>query len=99
MGIGYFILISISNYVGWYGYEKWKYRVGTDNIQISKKRNVFVKELNYKIVDGKNLNDFKFTEHLDMAKNRKMRLLLINTQNSRIILVTKETKLILLRLI
>ena len=38
VGIGYFILMGISNYVGWYGYEKWKYRVGTDSIENSKKK-------------------------------------------------------------
>lgn len=67
VGIGYFIFMGISNYVGWYGYEKWKYRVGTDSIENSKKRNVFVKELNYKIIDGKNLNDFKFTPYIERA--------------------------------
>jgi hypothetical protein len=30
--------MGISNYVGWYGYEKWKYRVGTDSIENSKKK-------------------------------------------------------------
>ena len=47
--LGYFGLGYLSSYIGWYGYKKWKYRVATQNILESKQRNVFVKELNYKI--------------------------------------------------
>jgi hypothetical protein len=39
----------LNSYFGWYGYEKWKYRVSTISIQDSKRRGVFVKELQFKI--------------------------------------------------
>lgn len=44
LAIGY-----ASSYIGWYGYKKWEYRVGTANIEESKQRGVFVKELHYQI--------------------------------------------------
>lgn len=46
---GYFLLGCISSFIGWYGYGKWKYRVASHNVDESKKRGVFVKELNFKI--------------------------------------------------
>jgi len=55
-----FLLIGfISNYIGWYGYKKWEHRVSSKSIDESKKRNVFVKDLNYKI-DSTNLDNFNF---------------------------------------
>ena len=46
---GYFALGYLSSYVGWYGYKKWKHRVGSTDISESKRRGVFVKELNFKV--------------------------------------------------
>jgi hypothetical protein len=43
-GLGY-----LNSYFGWYGYEKWKYRVSTGSIEESKRRGVFVKELHFEI--------------------------------------------------
>lgn len=54
-----------SSSVGWYGYQKWKYRVGTNTISESKHRKVFVKELNYKIVDSANLKGFDFKPYVE----------------------------------
>lgn len=39
----------MSSYLGWYGYEKWMYRVGSDSIEEAKQRGVFVKELNFQV--------------------------------------------------
>jgi hypothetical protein len=47
----YLFLGYLSSYIGWYGYEKWRYRVATSDIIESKKRQVFVKELHFQ-VDG-----------------------------------------------
>lgn len=47
--LGYFILGYTSTFIGWYGYKKWKNRASTLSIEESKKRGVFVMELNYKI--------------------------------------------------
>ena len=47
--IGYFVLGYLSSYFGWYGYKKWQYRVATSDINESKKRGVFVKELHFQI--------------------------------------------------
>ncbi|MBZ5858557.1 hypothetical protein [Flavihumibacter profundi] len=47
--LGYFALGYISSFVGWYGYKKWRYRVSTSDIEESKKRGVFVKELHFQI--------------------------------------------------
>ena len=49
--IVYFAFGYFSSYIGWYGYEKWKYRVATSDIAESQKRGVFVKQLKYKIYD------------------------------------------------
>ena len=46
---GYFALGYLSSYVGWYGYKKWKHRIGSTDISESKRRGVFVKELNFKV--------------------------------------------------
>ena len=45
------LILGLANcFFGWYGYEKWKYRRSTrGNIEESKKRDVFLKELNYLI--------------------------------------------------
>lgn len=53
--LGYF-----SNWVGWNGYKKWTYRVGTTSIEESKRRRVYVNSLKYKVInyEGKKLNDF-----------------------------------------
>jgi hypothetical protein len=64
--ISLFLLFWAMNaYGGWYGYQKWKYRGGTSSISESKKRRVFVKTLNYKIIESENLHDFKFTPYLE----------------------------------
>lgn len=47
--LGYYGLGYLSSYIGWNGYKKWEYRVATSDISESKQRNVFVKELNFKI--------------------------------------------------
>jgi len=47
--VAFLLLGYISSFIGWYGYKKWQYRVGSQSVQESKKRNVFVKELNFKI--------------------------------------------------
>ncbi len=46
---GLLALGYLNSYFGWYGYEKWKYRVSTSSIQDSKRRGIFVKELNFEI--------------------------------------------------
>ncbi|MGN7757505.1 hypothetical protein ACTJIV_08500 [Chryseobacterium sp. 22532] len=61
----YIFLPFASNYIGWYGYSKWKYRHGTDNIQMSKNRNIFIKQLNYKIIDSAGFKNFRFTPYLE----------------------------------
>jgi len=66
--LGIFLYYSFgvfSSSVGWYGYQKWKYRVGTNAISESKQRKVFVKELNYKIVDSANLKGFYFKPYIE----------------------------------
>jgi len=57
---GYFIVGYFSSYIGWYGYKKWKYRVATADIQESKERGVFIKELHFQVdsFSGK-LENFK----------------------------------------
>ena len=61
-----FLLYTLLNvYVGWYGRKPWKFRVGTSQIEESKKRGVFVRELNYKIIDSQNLNNFKFIPYFE----------------------------------
>lgn len=45
--IGYFLFGYLSSFVGWYGYKKWKYRRATTDIEESKSRGVFVKELQF----------------------------------------------------
>lgn len=47
----YFVLGYFSSYIGWEGYKKWEYRVATADIKESKDRGVFVKELNFKVVN------------------------------------------------
>lgn len=58
--IGYYALGYLSSYVGWYGYEKWKHRVATSNIDDSKRRGVFERELQFQVdsFDG-TLGDFR----------------------------------------
>lgn len=61
----YYALGYFSSFVGWYGYQKWKYRIGTGKIADSKQRKVFVKELNYTIVDSANLKGFYFKPYIE----------------------------------
>lgn len=61
----YYAFGVFSSAVGWYGYQKWKYRGGTTTIKESKQRKVFVKELNYKIVDSANLKGFYFKPYIE----------------------------------
>jgi hypothetical protein len=49
VALGYFALGYLSSYVGWYGYKKWECRRGTHDINESKKRGVFIRELQFKI--------------------------------------------------
>ena len=62
---GYYLLIFVSNYVGWYGYRKWEYRIHSNSISDSKKRKVFVEKLEYKIVDSSNLKNFYFQPYIE----------------------------------
>ncbi|GAA5098788.1 hypothetical protein GCM10023210_35340 [Chryseobacterium ginsengisoli] len=61
----YYAFGFFSSCVGWYGYQKWKYRGGTTTIGESKQRKVFVKELNCKIVDSANLKGFYFKPYIE----------------------------------
>lgn len=61
----YYAFGVFSSSVGWYGYQKWKYRGGTTAIKEAKQRKVFVKELNYKIVDSSNLKGFHFKPYIE----------------------------------
>lgn len=63
IGISLFFLAN--SYGSWYGYQKWKNRIGTSSINESKKRGVFEKELNYKIIDSQNLHNFKFRPYFE----------------------------------
>lgn len=65
--IVYFTFGYFSSFVGWYGYEKWKYRIKTDKINNSKERKVFIKELNYRIIDSNNLKGFYFKPYIERA--------------------------------
>ncbi len=47
----YFVVWFFSIYIGWYAREPWKYRMATKNIDDAKKRSVFIRKLNYKVVD------------------------------------------------
>ena len=47
--LAYFVLGYLSSYFGWYGYKKWQYRVATSDIDESRKRGIFVKELHFQI--------------------------------------------------
>ena len=54
-GFGY-----VNSYVGWYSHHHYKDRKGSRDIQESKKRGVFVKDLNFEIVGySGDLNGFK----------------------------------------
>ncbi len=61
----YYAFGIFSSSVGWYGYQKWKYRGGTTTIIESKQRKVFVKKLEYKIVDSANLKGFYFKPYIE----------------------------------
>lgn len=61
----YYAFGIFSSSVGWYGYQKWKYRVHTSNIKKSKQRKVFVGELKYKIIDSANLKGFYFKPYIE----------------------------------
>ena len=58
-------LSLINNYFGWYAYKKWTHRGGTTSISESKQRNVFIKQLEYKITDSENLYNFKFKPYFE----------------------------------
>src|SRR3569832_2084265 len=45
----YIALGYLSSYMGWYGYGMWKNRIATSDIDESKKRGVFIKELHFRI--------------------------------------------------
>jgi hypothetical protein len=60
-GFGY-----INSYFGWYSHEHYKYRKGSTNIADSKRRGVFVKELNYK-VEGYNDSLYGFKPFIEKA--------------------------------
>ncbi|KFF25294.1 hypothetical protein [Chryseobacterium vrystaatense] len=55
----------ISNFVGWNGYQVWKNRSKTESIKESKRRKVFVRELNYKIIDSGDSKGFYFKPYLE----------------------------------
>ena len=59
-----FVVYFSSSYFGWYGYEKWKYRRSTrGEVEESKKRNVYIKKLNYQVLpDNLNVNFTAFIE-------------------------------------
>lgn len=58
--IGYYALGYLSSYIGYDGYKKWKYRKHSNDIAESKKRGMFVKELNFKVEGySGDLNNFK----------------------------------------
>jgi hypothetical protein len=61
----YYAFGVFSSSVGWYGYQKWKFRVRTNTISESKQRKVFIKELNCKIVDSANLKGFYFKPYIE----------------------------------
>jgi hypothetical protein len=63
--IGILILGNINALFGWYGYEKWKYRVSTNDINESKKSGVFIKEVHFEIdsFPGKIENFRAYIEH------------------------------------
>ena len=41
--IAYLLFGLLNMYVGWYARKPWKNRIGTSEIQESKKRNIFIK--------------------------------------------------------
>jgi hypothetical protein len=45
----FFAFVYINSYFGWYGYKKWLYRKQSDNMEDSKRRGVFVKELHFEV--------------------------------------------------
>lgn len=57
--------IALNLYTGWYGYEYWKYRIHSLNIDESKERNVFVKELNYKIDEPSLIENFYIKPYIE----------------------------------
>ena len=67
IGVLYGLFAALNMYTGWYGREVWKYRMGTSYINDSKKRNVYVRKLNYKIVDSANLKGFQFNPYIEKA--------------------------------
>lgn len=68
IGIAIFLYYAFgvfSSSVGWYGYRKWKYRIATTTLKESKQRKVFVRGLNYEIVDSANLKGFYFKPYIE----------------------------------
>ena len=60
-GFGY-----INSYFGWYSHEHYKYRKSSTDIADSKRRVVFIKELNYK-VEGYSGNLYGFKPFIEKA--------------------------------
>lgn len=48
--LGYFAIGYISSYLGWYGYNKWQYRVATSDINDSKKEESLSKNYIFKLI-------------------------------------------------
>nr|WP_314491118.1 hypothetical protein [uncultured Chryseobacterium sp.] len=61
----FFLFWLLQAYGGWYGYQKWRNRAKTASVAKSKSRKVFVKTLQYEIIDAENLYDFTFTPYLE----------------------------------
>jgi hypothetical protein len=64
--VSIYTLGYISSWIGWYGYEKWKDRKYSDNMNESKRRGVFVKELNYRI-ENQSRRNFPFEVFIEKA--------------------------------
>lgn len=47
--VAYFGFGYINSYFGWYSHEHYKYRKGSTDIADSKRRGVFIKELNFQV--------------------------------------------------
>ena len=62
--MSYFVLGYVSSFVGWYGYKKWLYRVATSNLEESKARGVFIKELQFQI-DGFPVKKINFRPYIE----------------------------------
>ncbi len=61
----YGLYVALNLYFGWYGYGYWKNRLHSLDINESKKRNVFVRELNYKFVESAVIEDFYIRPYIE----------------------------------